>query len=130
LYDDLLTKQYAPGGRGPDYYDCWGLCAEIAKRRGGVVPSFPAWIDYVARSLFFEDAAGQYFEQFDRPAPWRIVAYRVRAISNPSLFEYHIGTVLERSRRFIHARSTCGIAITRLSDYPEPAGFFDLCQTQ
>ena len=33
-YDDLLKAHYAPHGRGPDEYDCWGIVLECLKRDG------------------------------------------------------------------------------------------------
>lgn len=125
FYSDLLTKKYGPGGRGPEHYDCWGLCEEIARRVGHPIPDFAGWIDIVSRQAFLENTAKAHFESFDYPAPWRIVAFYVRSIADPTVFEYHLGTVLEDCRRFIHARSKCGIAISRLAGYGEPVGFFE-----
>jgi len=37
---DLIGKPYAHGARGPEEYDCWGLCVEIYKRGGIVLPDY------------------------------------------------------------------------------------------
>jgi hypothetical protein len=33
-YADLIGVPFKLGGRGPDFYDCYGLLAEIYRRRG------------------------------------------------------------------------------------------------
>lgn len=33
-YDDLLTARYAPHGRGPDEFNCWGMVLECIRRDG------------------------------------------------------------------------------------------------
>ena len=33
-YDDLLTAHYAPHGRGPDEFNCWGMVLECIRRDG------------------------------------------------------------------------------------------------
>lgn len=32
--DDLIGKRYKPNGRGPLFYDCYGLAIEVSKRFG------------------------------------------------------------------------------------------------
>jgi cell wall-associated NlpC family hydrolase len=36
--NDLLGKPYKEGARGPDFFDCYGLAIEVAKRMGHKVP--------------------------------------------------------------------------------------------
>ena len=38
-YTDLLGKPFRLGARGPEYYDCWGLCLELGKRAGIEYPA-------------------------------------------------------------------------------------------
>jgi cell wall-associated NlpC family hydrolase len=125
LYEHLLTKRYAPGGDGPEWFDCWGLVREIARLRGGPVPPrYHAWVDVVARAHLFERVAASDFIEHERPAPWRIVAFTVWD-RNRRPAGYHVGTIIEDGRRFIHARSTCGIAINRIAGYGTLAGYFE-----
>jgi len=39
-YDDLIGKPYKEDGRGPDGYDCYGVCMEVCKRAGINLPEF------------------------------------------------------------------------------------------
>jgi cell wall-associated NlpC family hydrolase len=38
MIDDLIGKPYKKHGRGPDAYDCYGLCIEVSKRLGRELP--------------------------------------------------------------------------------------------
>lgn len=125
MYNDLLTKRYAPRGRGPDAFDCWGLCEEVARLAGRQMLSFSGWVAATGRAAVVERMAAEHFRRLDGPAPYCIVLFRVPVKTDPSKYCYHIGTVLADSRRFIHARSTVGIAITRLEDYRRPVGFYE-----
>jgi cell wall-associated NlpC family hydrolase len=35
---DLIGKPYAPGGNGPEAFDCWGLVVEVRRRMGLPTP--------------------------------------------------------------------------------------------
>ena len=37
-YQDLIGKPYKENGRGPDGYDCYGICIEVCKRIGIYLP--------------------------------------------------------------------------------------------
>lgn len=39
-YLDLLDKKYKLGGRGPDFYDCYGLVKEMFSRCGKELPNY------------------------------------------------------------------------------------------
>ena len=39
-YEDLIGKEFAYGGRGPDQYDCYGLLREMFRRAGKEVPDY------------------------------------------------------------------------------------------
>lgn len=125
LYDHLLTKEYGPGCDGPDRFDCWGLVREIARLRGAAVPPrYKTWVDAAARAVLYERLAAEWFVEFGRPAPWRIVAFTVWDRDRRPA-GYHVGTIVEDGRRFIHARSTCGIAVTRLDGYGKVVGYYE-----
>ncbi|MBF0406480.1 MAG: C40 family peptidase [Candidatus Riflebacteria bacterium] len=38
---DLIGKPFSDGGRGPDTFDCWGLCMTVFKRFGYRLPEYP-----------------------------------------------------------------------------------------
>ncbi|MDY7537621.1 NlpC/P60 family protein [Undibacterium sp. RTI2.1] len=39
-FSDLIGTPFKTGGRGPDYFDCYGLVMEMAKRDGIELPDF------------------------------------------------------------------------------------------
>jgi len=41
LIADLVGKRFKDGARGPDLYDCWGLCIEAFRRFGYELPEYP-----------------------------------------------------------------------------------------
>ena len=38
MFSDLIGKPYKKNGRGPDSYDCYGICIEVCKRIGTKLP--------------------------------------------------------------------------------------------
>lgn len=40
MHDDLIGKPFKDHGRGPDYYDCWGLVREVFSRYGIKLPMY------------------------------------------------------------------------------------------
>lgn len=47
-FKDLLDKKYKLGGRGPDYYDCYGLIKEMYRRHGKIVPEYHSDANFAA----------------------------------------------------------------------------------
>ncbi len=41
-WHDLLDKPYVWGARGPDAFDCYGLVIELHRRKGIILPDYPA----------------------------------------------------------------------------------------
>lgn len=55
-FRDLLDKHYKLGGRGPDYYDCYGLVKEMYRRYGKEIPEYYSNPDFaeIAKKVNFE----------------------------------------------------------------------------
>jgi cell wall-associated NlpC family hydrolase len=104
---DLVFSDYAAGGRGAGEYDCFGLFAEICRRRGVTVPSHPTPDDLGLREAAILDGAAQWVPLV-KPEPWCGVAFRIGP------FVAHMGVVLEDCEQFIHADRKIGITIDRL----------------
>lgn len=51
LYADLIGKPFACGARGPEAYDCLGLCMELLRRRGMQVPEYVSEEEELHRHL-------------------------------------------------------------------------------
>jgi cell wall-associated NlpC family hydrolase len=58
--DDLIGKDYKEKGRGPDYYDCYGLCMEVSNRFGMKLPEL-------------HDLIRHKFITLDKPEPGALV---------------------------------------------------------
>ena len=97
---DLIGKHYQAEGRGPDFFDCWGLCLEVARRAGRYLPELNIPSCEEKRSAFAVDCKDSYFERLKEPEPWCQVAFRIWDDDNKE--RWHVGTVLEDCLRFIH----------------------------
>ena len=109
-YLDLLGRPYKLHGRGPDEYDCYGLCMEVLKRRGIALPqeiyldTHESWAETVAHAKVTD------FVRLEKPRPFCIVTFIVA----PPLVT-HIGVVLEDCRKFINTRNKVNVCIEKLN---------------
>lgn len=111
-YDDLLLKKFEKGGRGPNGYDCWGLCMEVLKRAGIDMIDFEDWVcDDLARSKVILEHQKKCFIKLTKPEPFCMVTFKVATI-----YINHMGVVLENCQEFIHIREETGVAIEKLDD--------------
>lgn len=117
MFDDLIGKPFAYGGRGPEAYDCYGLALEVKRRvssplesggdRGGV-PDFehPDTPEDIHRVIL---AARERFSAIPAPAPFCFVTFTV---CYP--FTSHVGIVLPDCVHFIHILERTSVCIERL----------------
>lgn len=111
-YTDLLGKEFAYGGRGPEAYDCWGLCEEIYRRLGRPCPSYFTPADRDRKSVA---AAIEYcaimdnFRRLSAPEPFCFVTFTVR---RP--YVSHVGIVMEDCRTFLHIMAKSRVTRERL----------------
>ena len=117
---DLIGKPYMVDGRGPDAYDCWGLCLEVARRAcaqgaGRLLPelNIPRCED--ERSAFAVGFKDSCFERLEKPQPWCQVVFRIWDDDNKE--RWHVGTVLADCLRFIHIAEK-SFACTPLLSHP------------
>jgi len=116
---DLIGKPYKDGGRGPDYYDCWGLCMEVARRAGIELPEFNVAIDNELRGRLINEQKKAGFHRLNKPVSWSLVLFRIWDDHNNTL--WHVGIVLENCRQFIHITGNSFVCITDLK-----RGFWDI----
>lgn len=105
MYLDLLDKPFMWGGRGPEYFDCYGLCMELARRNGQIIPDSiwsedPAMIDELVAATEMKG-----FEKVDSPQSGDFVGFMLRPP-----YVSHIGYMLNETD-FIHI--TRGTRVTR-----------------
>lgn len=107
--DDLMSARYEEGGRGPDAYDCFGLFAELCRRRGLTIPDHPSPRDLAQRQSDIRAEAAEAWTELDAPEVGCAVAIRIGP------YVSHIGMVLDGGR-FIHANHRTGVTVARLDD--------------
>lgn len=113
-YEDLLGKEFEYGARGPDKYDCYGLCIELRQRAGLPFPENYATItDRICIDREMWAAAGELFEKLRSPSPGCIVSFMVRPP-----FTSHIGIVLPNLYQFIHITKGTRVAVERFDIQP------------
>jgi len=106
---DLMTARYETGARGPAAYDCFGLFAELCRRRGLAIPDHPTPEQLSQREERIKGVASAEWERLEQPEDGCAVVLRIGPWMS------HIGMVLDGDR-FIHASSRMGITIARLDD--------------
>lgn len=122
MWCDLLGKEYLEGGRGPDAFDCWGLCLEVSRRAGRPLPAIvtPGNLQATHEAYL---AAAYFCRRLDGPQPFCVVAFMILVP-----FVTHMGIVLPDCRRFIHIMRKRSVAVERL-DHPiwskRVAGYYE-----
>jgi murein DD-endopeptidase len=123
-YMDLLGKHFEYGGRGPDAYDCYGLCIELYRRMGIELPHYQSVSDPAEIHCRMADGRLRHITQIDRPEPGCFVMFSIRPP-----FVSHIGIVLEDCNRFIHIMQKSSVTVERLDSVlweKKIAGFYNL----
>lgn len=124
IYDDLLGKPFRLGGRGPNDYDCWGLCLELGRRVGLAFPN-----DFTPSNVYDQDAlirlhADDDFERLEKPEPYCIVTFRIK---RP--FVDHCGFVLPDVNYFLHTMYGHNVSRHRMDNrvmFPKREGLYRL----
>jgi hypothetical protein len=112
VLNDLIGKPYKKDGRGPNFYDCWGLCMEVACRAGYKLPDYDDPFNCSDRKELIELQKQSKFRRLGIPEPWSLVLFRI--IDDKGDEKWHIGVILEDCKRFIHITAKCSVCITSL----------------
>lgn len=90
---DLIGKPHARDARGPDKFDCWGICMEVYARLGVALP------DYATQGLTHTEiqelSNGHSKDRADwikKPEPWCFV------FADGHMGLFHSGRVLHSAR--------------------------------
>ncbi len=108
-YIDLLGKPFRLGGRGPNYYDCWGLCIEIGKRAGILYPTNFTPKETIDQDVAIRTLRDNDFIKLDKPEPFCIVTFAV----TPPYID-HCGIVTEDCKHFIHIMRESSVTKQRI----------------
>lgn len=98
LYIDLIGKPFEFGSRGPNTFDCYGLCMEVYKRLGRELPDYPtSFGNYTEDNETYVNGKAN-FIRLEKPVPFCLVTFM---IIRP--FVSHVGVVTEDCTHFLSA---------------------------
>jgi cell wall-associated NlpC family hydrolase len=99
----LIGAPYAPMGRGPDSFDCWGFVKHIYKALGIDLPEFVYTEDGRTKTKVFESERLQpRWEEIESPEPYCLVALgKLKTCS-------HVG-IWHPSGDIVHALDVIGV---------------------
>jgi cell wall-associated NlpC family hydrolase len=112
VFSDLIGKPFRDMGRGPDAYDCWGLCLEVNRRVGRTVPDY----DDLLAPDDITGICGEYsrrrieWEPTDHPSAGDVVV--IRRFGGG----YHFGVMVSETH-FAHTSRGSGVRIESI-DHP------------
>jgi len=104
---DLIGKPYKLGARGPEEYDCWGLCMEVYARAGVRLPDWNS--DRLQRreiKQLIDNEAEDKVEWITSPESWCFVYARTHG---------HIGLYLHHS--VLHCALKLGVILQHLDSF-------------
>lgn len=113
MFDDLLLHRFKSMGRGPDIWDCYGLCIEVFKRFKINVPT-----DYIAHALDDEAVSKQVNEaksewvKIPEPVKPCLITFSVLCAHD---MVNHVGVYIGGGR-FIHCMRGLGVTISPLAE--------------
>ena len=109
IIKDLIGKPFIDGGRGPDAYDCWGVCIEALSRIGYQLPDYPiSAMDKVSISAAIQ-VEKQAWQEIADPQSGCVVVMR---LGSHTLIN-HCGVYIGQGR-MIHIRDKTGVVIERI----------------
>ncbi len=114
--DDLVGKPWRWMARGPEAYDCLGICEKIAERAGIPYPSHerPAAYDQDAEALIqqgFEDAERTGWSRLHNvgiPKALTSIKFKIHK-------RFHIGITVDNYGHFIHCVTGHHVAVTSIT---------------
>ena len=113
ILKNLVGKPYKHNASGPHFYDCWGLCLEVARRLDRQLPEYDTPETTGERNALIVTEKDSRFERLDKPEPWCLVIFRIFEDNGDE--RWHVGTVLGGCRRFIHVGGRLRVCITSIS---------------
>lgn len=127
-FRDLLDKHYKLGGRGPDYYDCYGLVKEMYRRYGKEIPEYYSSPDFaeIAKKVNLEaNKANTRWHKITKEESTRVIRNafgniyikpHCLIVLRMGRFGCHIGFILNELQ-FIHCWDRADSVIIERIDY-------------
>ena len=121
-YRDLLAKPFVLGARGPNAYDCWGICLEVGRRAGIEYPEVLTPEIAEAQDEIIRGTIDSFFQKIEKPEPYCIVTF---SFCYP--FVDHCGIVLADTNYFLHILYQHRVARSRVDFWKKKIfGFYRL----
>jgi|SRR5579864_2390035 len=103
LYSDLIGKPYADHGRGPEFFDCFGVLIEIQRRLGNRLP------DYISNPDTLDEIRKDDWREVFTPEPGDGIL--IRSLDP----RWHVAVAID-SYQMIHIRKEGHVCIERFDD--------------
>ncbi len=120
-----LDKKYEMGGRGPDAFDCYGLCQVIYKEKNGVIlPQLWTPINAKDKNELFQEQSNALCCRLEKQRAWCIIAF----CFYPE-WVTHLGIVVDDVNKFIHIMRHRTVSIERFDVDPwsrKVEGFYEV----
>jgi len=110
--NDLIGKPFKDLGRGPDYFDCFGLVKEVFKRQGFEIPDYgrDIWADQSSRINNAILDASEHWTPISKPIRGCLAVFRFPY----PMWVSHLGVMLD-TERFINVRLKTRVIIDKIS---------------
>jgi cell wall-associated NlpC family hydrolase len=104
---DLIGKPYVKGARGPDAFDCWGVCVEVYRRLGVILPDYRAGhLTHAQAAALMANTARDRTDPLPKPELWCFV------------FDDRIGHMgLFVHARILHCARGLGVVLQRFEQF-------------
>src|SRR5579864_5775045 len=100
FYADLIGKPYRDHGRGPDFYDCFGVLIEVERRMGNQLP------DYISNPDTLDEIRVHDWQEVLKPEPGDGIL--IRSVDP----RWHVGVVIN-SCEMVHIRRDAHVCVER-----------------
>lgn len=105
FYSDLIGKAFAPSGRGPLSFDCYGLVKCVLERNGIPAPDYPSAEDAGMNAALILAAMEAGWEEVKFPEANCVVLFRM-----DQRVGTHVGVMVD-GERFLHALKETGVCV-------------------
>jgi cell wall-associated NlpC family hydrolase len=105
LYSDLIGKAFAPSGRGPLSFDCYGVVKCVLERNGIPAPDYPSADDAGTNAALILAAMEAGWEQVRVPEANCVVLFRMDQRAGT-----HVAVMVDGAK-FLHALEKTGVCV-------------------
>lgn len=108
-YEDLIGVPFEWGGRGPDSYDCYGVCRELLRRCGKYAPDYNSPDNWQASSELIGVSKNEWRACEEKPGA--VLVLNVLGLHS------HVGFIVSKYK-FVHAwHKAGGVVVEDMIDW-------------